>query len=166
MLKRIGAGWLETAFVAATLAWPVALVAASYAVTHRSPQDVVFRAGAAVYVLGSLVCHQRADRSFHVWQSQLPVCARCAGIYCGAAFGVVLALILRRWKVRRHPRSTSAPRPGSWRTVILLGSLPTVASVMLEWVGLPDQSTGWRAATGFPLGLIVAWLATEAVCDR
>jgi uncharacterized membrane protein len=164
--KRIGTGWLEAAFLVSTLAWPAALVAASYAVTHRSPRDVGFRAGAAVYLLGSLVCHQRADRSFHLWHAQLPVCGRCAGIYFGGAFGAALALILRRWTVRRLPCSVGAPRAGGWRRIILLGSLPAVASVLLEWVGLLNPSTGLRAATGVPLGLVVVWLATAAVHHR
>ena len=39
----------------------------------------------AVYGIGSLVCHQLPARSFHLWSAQMPVCARCAGIYFGAA---------------------------------------------------------------------------------
>ncbi|HEX8472680.1 MAG TPA: DUF2085 domain-containing protein [Pyrinomonadaceae bacterium] len=33
---------------------------------------------------GSLWCHQRAERSPHVWGVQMPVCWRCSGIIVGA----------------------------------------------------------------------------------
>ena len=39
----------------------------------------------ALYALGSHICHQRPERSFHLFAAQLPVCARCLGIYAGAA---------------------------------------------------------------------------------
>jgi len=39
---------------------------------------------AAVYLIGSHICHQQADRSFHLFGAQLAVCARCTGIYIGA----------------------------------------------------------------------------------
>jgi uncharacterized membrane protein len=164
--RRAGAAWLEGAVVAAALVWLAALVAAPYAVTHRDPGDVVFRAGAAVYVIGRLVCHQDPDRSFHVWHTQLPVCGRCTGIYCGAAAGAVLAFIARRSKSRRHAEPESSPQPGRWRTVVLWSSLPVAVSVVMEWAGWFGQSTPWRAATGLPLGLVVAWLLAEAVHDR
>lgn len=38
----------------------------------------------------SLVCHQNPDRSFFLFGGRVAVCARCLGIYLGAAFGLVL----------------------------------------------------------------------------
>jgi len=35
----------------------------------------------SVYAAGGVVCHQLPDRSFLLWGHQLPVCARCTGIY-------------------------------------------------------------------------------------
>ena len=43
---------------------------------------------ALIYVLGSRICHQISERSFHVDGAQLPVCARCLGIYAGFARSV------------------------------------------------------------------------------
>jgi uncharacterized membrane protein len=163
---RAEAAWWHGAVMAAALAWVAALVAAPYAVTQRETGDVTFRAGAAVYLVGSLICHQDADRSFHVWGAQMPVCGRCTGIYCGAAAGAVLALIDRRSKTHRHAGPAVNPPSGRWRTVLLLSSLPVAISVVSEWAGWRGQSTAWRAATGLPLGLVVAWLVTEAVDHR
>ena len=38
------------------------------------------------------VCHQRPERSFHVAGVQLPVCARCTGLYVSGAAGALAAL--------------------------------------------------------------------------
>jgi hypothetical protein len=46
---------------------------------------------AAVYGIGSLVCHQLSERSFHWHGAQLAVCARCTGIYLGACAIAVVA---------------------------------------------------------------------------
>ena len=40
------------------------------------------------YAAGSIVCHQIPERSFHIAGVQLPVCARCTGLYAGALAGV------------------------------------------------------------------------------
>jgi uncharacterized membrane protein len=164
--KRAGAAWWEGAVMVAAVAWLSALVAAPYAVSHRDAGDFLFRAGAAVYVAGSLVCHQDADRSFHLWRVQLPVCGRCTGIYSGAVVGAILALIASRSRTSWRGSPGSRLRPGRFRTVIVLGSLPVAVSVVMEWAGWRGQSTAWRAATGLPLGLVVAWLVAGAARDR
>jgi len=35
--------------------------------------------------VGYAICHRISDRSFHAFGQQLPLCARCSGIYLGAA---------------------------------------------------------------------------------
>jgi hypothetical protein len=42
-----------------------------------------------------VICHQQAARSFAIWSQQLPVCARCTGIYAGAAMIAMLATLRR-----------------------------------------------------------------------
>ena len=68
--------------VALTTGWVVLLVA-----TPVLPGW----AGAAVYGVGSFICHQLPDRSFHLAGFQLPVCARCMGIYAGVSCGMAYA---------------------------------------------------------------------------
>ena len=46
-----------------------------------------------LYAIGSVICHQRPERSFHLDAVQLPVCARCLGIYVGAAAGTLSRLV-------------------------------------------------------------------------
>lgn len=88
--------WIGGAFTAVTLAW-LALVVLAPAVLAR---DVGGRAAAVVsagaYLMGGVVCHQRSDRSFHPIGVQMPVCARCFGLYLGAGLGVLAAAGFRR----------------------------------------------------------------------
>ena len=39
--------------------------------------------------LGYAVCHRIDARSFHIGTRQLPLCARCSGMYLGALLGLV-----------------------------------------------------------------------------
>jgi uncharacterized membrane protein len=43
----------------------------------------------AAMFAGSLWCHQRAERSPHLWGVQMPVCWRCGGILVGASVFLV-----------------------------------------------------------------------------
>ena len=109
---------------------------------------------AALYAIGSQICHQRADRSFHLLGAQLPVCARCLGIYAGAAVGSVAALGAR-------PRARFAKVP--LRPLLIAGAIPTAVTVAAEWSGMWAGSNEWRAAAGLPLGCVVAIVVAQAV---
>lgn len=39
------------------------------------------------------ICHRRPDRSLFFQGQQLPVCARCTGIWLGYALGIILLLV-------------------------------------------------------------------------
>jgi hypothetical protein len=82
---------LRPAFVAASVAWAAVLLLAPFVASRPHASD----AGAAfmitVYGIGSLLCHQLPERSFRVSSAQMPVCARCAGIYFGAAMAAIVA---------------------------------------------------------------------------
>jgi len=63
--------------------------------------------------IGYAVCHRIPERSFHIGDYQLPLCARCSGMYLGAMLGIGFqALISRR-------RSGMPP----WRVIIPLAFL-------------------------------------------
>jgi uncharacterized membrane protein len=123
------------------------------ALTVFAPLLPVPLAGVA-YLLGSLVCHQLPDRSFHIGASQLPVCARCLGIYAGVAVSMVFWVLSSR-----VPGSTV---PGS-RALLIAGAIPTAATVALEWLGMWEPSNVARVFAGLPLGAVVAFVVTGAV---
>jgi uncharacterized membrane protein len=99
-----------------------------------------------LYAIGSFICHQRSERSFHIEAAQLPVCARCLGIYGGAAVGAAWRLV---------PGSDPAVRA---RPVLIASAVPTLVTLALEWSGLWAASNVVRAAAAVPLGLAAAFV--------
>ena len=55
--------------------------------------------------IGYAVCHRISERSFHIGTYQLPLCARCSGMYLGAVTGLVYQAILGWKKVKVPPWS-------------------------------------------------------------
>jgi uncharacterized membrane protein len=53
--------------------------------------------------IGYAVCHRISERSFHIGNYQLPLCARCSGMYLGAVVGLVFQSIAG-WKHAKAPR--------------------------------------------------------------
>jgi uncharacterized membrane protein len=126
------------ALTAIAVVWLVLLLAAPVAAAHgRVPVVTV-----AAYQVGSLVCHQRPERSFHLAGVQMPVCARCFGLYAAGVAGLVLA-----W-TRRKPLSTRATR-----TTLALAALPILLTVGLEWAGTIQTTNVERMLTSLPLGV-------------
>lgn len=111
-----------------------------------------------VYAVGALVCHQLSDRSFHVAGAQLPVCARCTGLYVGAAAGLLL------WTLRL---GVARPWPRTHVAALLVGAAaPTALTVATALVGWGDPANGWRAALALPLGMVGGAVAGAALSDH
>jgi uncharacterized membrane protein len=147
---------LGIAMTAAAVGWVVLILTTPVALAHgRLPWATL-----PVYEIGGLVCHQRPERSFHLAGVQLPVCARCFGLYAAGAAGLVLASI-------RRARISAA----STRAALALAAVPIASTVALEWTGAIATSNLVRFLTGLPLGFVagavVAWLldADEADCS-
>ena len=128
---------LAVAVTCASLAWVTMILAAPLALSRARVPVLTL----AVYQAGSLVCHQRPERSFHLAGMQLPVCARCFGLYLSGAIGLTLA------SRRRRAFSTHAVR-----LFLGLAALPIAATVGLEWLGAIQTSNTQRLLTGLPLG--------------
>lgn len=142
---------------------------ATPAVAAGNPSGPALVAVAATYRAGSILCHQRAERSFHIDGVQTPVCARCVGLYGGAAAGAVIGL---GW-MRRQSRHAAAPRAlqTSLRFLLLCAAVPTGALWTLEHLGGLDVSNLVRCAGAVPLGaavagFVVAWVAGAPFDDN
>ena len=48
--------------------------------------------------VGYAVCHRISERSFHIGSYQLPLCARCSGMYLGAMLGLAFQAVTSRRK--------------------------------------------------------------------
>jgi hypothetical protein len=145
---------LVAALAVAASIWVAALVAAPYVVTHDAPGSRAFLAASSVYAVGAFLCHQQAPRSFHLWDVQLPVCARCAGLYAGAPAGLLLALLLL--PVPGGGGRRIAPgRIRDLRRLLIAAAVPTVLTFVI------DVPNAVRAASAVPLGFAVAWIAAQ-----
>jgi uncharacterized membrane protein len=134
----------------ATLPW----VACARASSIRT----ISRAALAVYAAGRLVCHQRPERSFASCGYQWPVCGRCAGLYMGAAAGV---LIFALWRPDRVVAPTDV-----WRRRLVCSALPTAALWLGEFVLRLDPGTVVRFLGALPAGVGgAAWLLAVARGD-
>src|SRR4029453_18159539 len=98
--------WLAPGVAVLAVAWLLLIVAA--------PVFWIPVAG-VMYAAGSFICHQLPERSFHVQGAQLPVCARCLGLYCGGAFGSVMgaSAVVRGPINSRQPLLAPGP-PWRW----------------------------------------------------
>lgn len=142
------------ALVLGAVLWCLALFAAPGAACCASPG--LSRAASAVYAAGSVVCHQRPERSFAAAGRPLPVCARCTGLYLSAAIGGILALAFGR-----RPLDPSRAR---W--IVALCCVPTAATWSAEFAGLVHPSNMIRASAAIPLGIAAAWLVVTTLQPR
>ena len=85
--------------------------------------------------IGYAVCHRLSERSFHIGERQLPLCARCSGMYLGAVVG----LVYQFW---RTPRRSAMPGKS---VLALLGVLALIFAV--------DGANSYLmlAKTGYPV---------------
>ena len=140
--------------VAAPIAWVVALFVAVLVASRPSVGVPVYALSAGVYEIGSLICHQLPNRSFYFWGAQLPVCARCTGLYVGASVAALVAT--RMGQVRQRQVWDRA------KELLLLGAAPTAVTLIYEWSSGNMPGHWIRAAAGFPLGAIVMLIVLAA----
>ncbi len=147
---------------AAATAWTLLLLVTPYLASHSDPSDFGFRLAAGTYLAGRFACHQRAARSFHEGAVQLPVCARCFGLYASASAGAVIACAAALLRRARPIASAAASGPRLRRhgRLIALAAIPTLASVVLEWLGIWAQDPVTRCLAAVPLGVVVGWFVT------
>jgi uncharacterized membrane protein len=134
--------------------WLIVLAAAPLALHH----DATAMPAMAVYRACSVICHQRAERSFSLAKVQMPVCGRCFGLYASGALGALSAWTLAR---RR-----AAPGASAVRIVLLAAALPLLISVGLEWSGLIRGSNVSRFLSALPLGAAAGWLLQQVAAER
>src|SRR5258708_24810051 len=124
----------------------MAVVSAPLAIAFRLP--VFSMCAAAVCAAGAYVCHQRPDRCFWIHGRPMPVCARCSGLYAGAAVAAPLALVCASALSRRRARLLAA-----------IAALPTAITWGIEIAGLAHSSNIIRAPPPLPPGFPAASIA-------
>ena len=112
-------------------------IAAPYLLTHGFPFiAIVLQRGFA------LVCHQRPERSFEIFGAHTAVCARCLGIYLGAAVGTAVQV----------PRRTAFSLLVLAAALNLADAISAMANLHGNWIELR-----------FVLGVLLGFAAAECV---
>ena len=147
------AGWRRAAL--GGWAWAAAAVLAVLGLSGLAPWAGAHgheALAAAVYKGFSAACHQMPERSFHLWGLPLAVCARCAGLYVGAAAGVLL------YPLARDLSRRDAPARG-W---LLWAALPTSVDFALGLFGIWENTHLSRFLTALVLGGAAAFYVVPA----
>lgn len=94
--------------------------------------------------IGSLVCHQRTEKTLIVGGRFLPVCTRCTGAYLGLLIGYVI-LFFRKRKAKGPPNL--------WATLVL--SMPMIIDTVTQTLGMRESTNSLRLITGLFFGIVL-----------
>ena len=126
------------------------IVLAPWARAHRHEA-----LGAAIYTGFAAACHQMPERAFYAWGLPMAVCARCFGLYVGAAAGAACYPLLRKL----------ARREASARAWLLAAALPTSVDFALGFFGVWENTHWSRFLTALPLGAAAAFYVVPGAVD-
>jgi uncharacterized membrane protein len=105
--------------------------------------------------IGYAVCHRIDLRSFHLGDRQIPLCARCSGMYLGAMLGLIYQAVIGR-------RRTGLP---TWKIIVpisifalvfIIDGLNSFLSLFPGAPSLYEPSNTLRLLTGTGVGLAIA----------
>ncbi len=142
---RMRLGGLEVSFPQLVLASGIVVYG------FAMPGDVKFKLDA----MGFGVCHQIHTHSFTIGGHQLPLCARCTGIYLGALSAVFIMSRLRR-RSDRLPAAGMLGLLGLFFGAMVLDGLNSTFQTFGG--GLWDSTNLVRLITGAMSGLAVAFV--------
>jgi uncharacterized membrane protein len=117
----------------------------------NTPSGLLGKADAVGYA----VCHRIDLRSFHLGDRQLPLCARCSGMYLGAMLGLGYQLVIGR-------RRTGTP---SWKVILptailalafIFDGVNSFLSLFPNSMILYQPNNTLRLLTGTGMGLAIA----------
>ena len=136
-------------FITGVVLLPVALLLFVWLI--YTPAGLLGKADA----IGYAVCHRIDLRSFHLGDRQLPLCARCSGMYLGAMLGLILQAVFA-------PRHMGSPPK---RVMLILSfflfafAVDGINSFLSLFPGAPHLYTPnnfFRLLTGTMMGLVIA----------
>ncbi len=129
--------------------------------------------------IGYAVCHRISERSFHIGDRQLPLCARCSGMYLGAMTGLVFQFITAGKRQKFPPWSVAIPLilfllafgvDGGNSYLYLVKSVAPGALANIPNLYIPNQVLRLFTGSGMGLGMAAiifpafnqsAWLQAE-----
>lgn len=108
-----------------------------------------------LYHFFSFICHQQAERSFHILGEQFGVCSRCFGVYFGLLLGFLLYPLLRNV-------GEVEPLPRVW---LFLSLIPIAIDWALTIFGIWANTHLTRFVTGLVLGFACATFIVPALVE-
>jgi uncharacterized membrane protein len=116
-----------------------------------TPSGILGKADA----LGYAVCHRISERSFHLIERPMPLCARCSGMYLGALVGLVFQGMIS-WRKASGPPWKLLPFFGVLFAAFALDGLNSFLHLMeIELLGYEPDNL-YRLITGTGMGLVIA----------
>ena len=107
--------------------------------------------------LGFGVCHQIASHSLFLAGHQMPLCARCSGIYLGALMALLLLTVL-------HPLAGALPAPRLMPMVAFMFATMVLDGINSTFQSIPGatalyETTNWlRLVTGVLAGIALMFV--------
>ena len=108
-----------------------------------------------IYYGFGFICHQIPERSFHIYEDKLAVCARCAGVYAGLLLGFLFYPLFRSLDDIR-------PLPKVW---LILSTFPVAIDWGLTFFGIWQNTHLSRFLTGALLGAACAVYILPALVE-
>ena len=123
---------------------------------------------AFIYAFGDFNCHNKAERSWHINDNQMPVCVRDVGIFAGLAIGGFLFSRkgLNRWTIRDSflsilpdDRMENVYKKNNRMKLLLLIAVLTIAPMgfdgFIQLFTDYESNALMRLLTGLPFGMFI-----------
>lgn len=110
--------------------------------------------------IGYAVCHRIDLRSFHIAGRQLPLCARCSGMYLGAMLGLAFQIFKGRMG-GMPPRKIMIVLAGLV-LVFVIDGVNSFLSLVPGFPTLYEPNNSLRLISGTGMGLVIAALLLPA----
>ncbi|NOY97889.1 MAG: DUF2085 domain-containing protein [Chloroflexi bacterium] len=98
---------MQKTFIGKLTKWlvPLAAITVLAGWLYVAPPGILGKADS----IGYAVCHRISERSFHIGERQLPLCARDTGTFTGAAVGLLFMALVSRKRSGMPPRKLIIP---------------------------------------------------------
>jgi uncharacterized membrane protein len=105
--------------------------------------------------LGYAVCHRISERSFHIIERPMPLCARCSGMYLGALVGLIFQGMLS-WRKASGPPWKLVPFFAFLFLAFALDGFNSFLHLMEINLFVYEPDNLYRLITGTGMGLVIA----------
>ena len=117
----------------------------------NTPSGILGKADAVGYA----VCHRIDERSFHIGDRPISLCARCTGMYVGAMIGLIYMSILGRRRTG-WPQKNISVMLGIFLVSFGIDGFNSAYLLFFEKILLYEPNNTLRLVTGTGMGLLIA----------